>query len=114
MLLLQATKHLADMAGQMPHLEAFVHVSTAYVNGNQPKGSLVPEQLIGLQHSQGQPVNHTALVDSLQCLPRAEASSKVCFYGVLLNGGVNSSACNKAMWAALAASGFHCVLLPTL
>ena len=92
------------MAGQMPRLEAFVHVSTAYVNGNQPKGSLVPEQLIGLQHSQGQPANHTALVESLQLSPRAEASSKVCFCGVLLNAGVHGNAPNKAMWAAFAAS----------
>ena len=79
MRLLQATKHLADMASNMPRLKAFVHVSTAYVNGNQAKGSTVPEQLIPLQDDQGQVVDHNALVTSLQLMPREEASTQVCF-----------------------------------
>ena len=78
--LLQATKHLADMAGNMPCLKAFVHVSTAYVNGNQPKGSIVPEQLIPLQDEQGQAVDHSALVTSLQLMPREEASMQVMLF----------------------------------
>ena len=68
------------MAGNMPRLKAFVHVSTAYVNGNQPKGSIVPEQLIPLQDEQGQAVDHSALVTSLQLMPREEASMQVMLF----------------------------------
>lgn len=65
------------MAAQMPHLRAFVHVSTAYVNGNQPKGSTVPELLLPLLDEQGQAVDHAAMLASLQIMPPAEAASQV-------------------------------------
>lgn len=65
------------MAGDMPRLKAFVHVSTAYVNGNQPKGSTVPEQQLPLQDRQGQTANACALVAELQCLPREQATKQV-------------------------------------
>lgn len=66
------------MASNMPRLKAFVHVSTAYVNGNQAKGSTVPEQLIPLQNDQVQAVDYNALVTSLQLMSREEASTQVC------------------------------------
>lgn len=68
-----ATKHLADMASGMPKLRAFVHVSTAYVNGNQPKGSTVAEHMLPLGAGAG---DHVALVNQLQALPKAEAASQ--------------------------------------
>lgn len=58
----------------MPKLRAFVHVSTAYVNGNQPKGTTVPEHMLGLGGVAG---DHLALVNQLQALPKAQAASQV-------------------------------------
>lgn len=62
------------MAAEMPKLKAFVHVSTAYVNGNQPKGSTVPEHILP---PSGEVANHAALVNQLQALPKAQAASQV-------------------------------------
>ena len=70
----QATKNLADMAAEMPNLKSFVHVSTAYVNGNQPKGTSVSENLLPLD---GEGADHASLVTQLQGLPRAQAASQV-------------------------------------
>ena len=70
----QATKNLADMAAEMPKLKAFVHVSTAYVNGNQPKGASVSEHLLPLD---GEGADHASLVAQLQALPKAQAASQV-------------------------------------
>lgn len=62
------------MAAEMPKLRAFVHVSTAYVNGNQPKGSTVAEHMLPRGAGAG---DHVALVNQLQALPKAEAASQV-------------------------------------
>ena len=70
----QATKNLADMAAEMPNLKSFVHVSTAYVNGNQPKGTSVSENLLPLD---GEGADHASLVTQLQGLSRAQATSQV-------------------------------------
>ena len=72
--LLQATKHLADMAADMPKLQAFVHVSTAYVNGNQPKGTRVPERMLPLR---AKSEDDAALVSKLQALPEPQAAAQV-------------------------------------
>ena len=74
---MQATKHLADMALHMPKLKAFVHVSTAYVNGNQPKGSQVPEAMFPLMNEASMPVHHASLVTHLQSLPENAATGQV-------------------------------------
>ena len=58
----------------MPNLKAFVHVSTAYVNGNQPKGTTVSEQMLPLS---GEAADHATLVTQLQALPKAQAASQV-------------------------------------
>ena len=73
----QATKHLADMACHMPNLKAFIHVSTAYVNGNQPKGSQVPEVMVPLLDDARAPVHHASLVSNLQTLPHSAATGQV-------------------------------------
>lgn len=73
-LVCQATKNLAEMAAEMPNLKAFVHVSTAYVNGNQPKGATVSEQMLPLS---GEAADHASLVTQLQALPKAQAASQV-------------------------------------
>ena len=70
----QATKNLAEMAAEMPKLKAFVHVSTAYVNGNQPKGASISEHLLPLD---GEGADHASLVTQLQTLPKAQAASQV-------------------------------------
>ncbi|KAK9815436.1 hypothetical protein WJX72_003651 [[Myrmecia] bisecta] len=43
-----ATRHVADLAGEMSHAKALVHISTAYVNSHLPKGSLVHERIYPL------------------------------------------------------------------
>ena len=58
----------------MPNLKAFVHVSTAYVNGNQPKGATVSEHLLPLD---GKGADHASLVTQLQALPKDQAASQV-------------------------------------
>ena len=73
----QATEKLADMASEMPHLKAFVHVSTAYVNGDQPKGSTVSERLLPLNDAPGRAVDHAALVTSMQNMSREEGEIQV-------------------------------------
>ena len=62
------------MASDMPKLQAFVHVSTAYVNGNQPKGATVSESMLPLTCKSD---DHAALVSTLQALPEAQAAVQV-------------------------------------
>ena len=42
---MQATRNIADAALSFKRLRGFVHLSTAYVNCNQPRGSHVEERL---------------------------------------------------------------------
>ena len=46
--MLQATQSLLQLAKRMDSLQAFLHVSTAFVNVNQPAGSQVEEVLYSL------------------------------------------------------------------
>ena len=62
------------MAASMPNLKAFLHVSTAYVNGNQPKGSTVAEVMLPLVDPSDLQVHHADLVRNLQVLPRPQAA----------------------------------------
>ncbi|KAL0022255.1 hypothetical protein WJX77_010593 [Trebouxia sp. C0004] len=75
-----ATKYLADMASRMPNLKAFVHVSTAYVNGNQSKGSVIPEAMLPLTDQSNVHVSHSALVANLQAVPKAKAAQQAQAY----------------------------------
>ncbi len=65
------------MAARMPNLKAFVHVSTAYVNGNQSKGSVIPEAMLPLTDQLKAHVFHSALVANLQALPKPKAAQQV-------------------------------------
>ncbi len=65
------------MAARMPNLKAFVHVSTAYVNGNQSKGSVIPEATLPLTDQLNAHVSHSALVAHLQALPKPKAAQQV-------------------------------------
>ncbi len=65
------------MASRMPNLKAFVHVSTAYVNGNQPKGSVIPEVMLPLTDQPNAHVSHSALVANLQAVPKPKAAQQV-------------------------------------
>ncbi len=58
---LQATAELADIAAGLPQLRAFVHVSTAYVNGFLPPGSRVEERFYDAR-CEGQSIQHAAFV----------------------------------------------------
>ncbi len=54
-LLLQAKRNVADLAAAMGKLRAFVHLSTAYVNCDRPRGSHVEEMLYPLDLSACRP-----------------------------------------------------------
>ena len=73
------TRRLLGLASQMPNLRCFVHVSTAYVNVNFPKGSSVDEVLyplvIGKQEAQ-----HADIVDDLMSLEPESANTRVGAY----------------------------------
>jgi hypothetical protein len=73
----QATKKIAELAEGMPLLRGFVHVSTAYVNAHQPKGSHIEEDIYPLRHSSGQTLLHDSLAAELAGLPHAKAERKV-------------------------------------
>ena len=49
---MQATRNIADAALSFRRLRGFVHLSTAYVNCNRPRGSHVEERLYGF-HADG-------------------------------------------------------------
>ena len=76
---LQATKKVATLALKIKQLKAFVHVSTAYVNCNLPRGSHIEEQIYPLYHKNGKKVEHKALAMRLAEMPPAKAEAEVCF-----------------------------------
>eukprot|EP00882_Tetradesmus_deserticola_P013375 GHRQ01014200.1.p1 GENE.GHRQ01014200.1~~GHRQ01014200.1.p1 ORF type:complete len:468 (+),score=166.28 GHRQ01014200.1:148-1551(+) len=67
------TRRLLAVATQMQALRAMVHVSTAYVNVNFPRGSTVDERIFPLHFGQ-QEVHHADLVDDLMSLKPAAAN----------------------------------------
>ena len=73
----QATKRVAELAEGMLRLRGFVHVSTAYVNAHQPKGSHIEEDIYPLRLSSGQTLLHDSLAAELAGLPHAKAERKV-------------------------------------
>lgn len=70
------TRRLLALATTMKQLRAFVHVSTAYVNVNHPKGSYVEERIYPL-HFGEQEVNHADIVDDLMSLKPSAANVRV-------------------------------------
>ncbi len=57
----QATRNVADLAAAMGKLRAFVHLSTAYVNCDRPRGSHVEEALYPLDLSACRPQGVTPI-----------------------------------------------------
>ena len=70
---------MATLALKIKQLKAFVHVSTAYVNCNLPRGSHIEEQIYPLYHKNGKMVEHKALAMRLADMPPAKAEAEVCF-----------------------------------
>lgn len=77
MLNVQATKKVATLALKIKQLKAFVHVSTAYVNCNLPRGSHIEEQIYPLYHKNGKKLEHKKIAIKLAALPPAKAEAEV-------------------------------------
>jgi fatty acyl-CoA reductase len=73
----QATSNMAALAQGCARLRAFVHVSTAYVNANQPRGRHVEEQIYLLRTRDGSAIRHARLAAELAALPRGRAERRV-------------------------------------
>ncbi|KAF8068303.1 L-aspartate oxidase [Scenedesmus sp. PABB004] len=73
------TRRLLALARTMTRLVSFVHVSTAYVNVNHPRGAAVDEVIypltVGLQE-----VSHADVVDDLMSLERQPANIRAQMY----------------------------------
>lgn len=70
------TRRLLALAVRMQNLRCFLHVSTAYVNVNFPKGSSVDEIIYPLMIGR-QEANHADIVDDLMSLDPASANVRV-------------------------------------
>ena len=74
----QATKEIADLAASMPRLQAFIYVSTCYVNAHRTQGSHVEEAIYPLvQSSSGKTVHHAELAAKLAKMSPTEAEKRV-------------------------------------
>ena len=62
---LQATRNLARLALGFSNLRAFVHLSTAYVNSNQPRGSHVEERIYSMDFGRSSITGAAHTVESL-------------------------------------------------
>ena len=74
---MQATKKVATLALKIKQLKAFVHVSTAYVNCNLPRGSHIEEQIYPLYHKDGKKVEHKKLAIKLAAMAPNKAEAEV-------------------------------------
>jgi fatty acyl-CoA reductase len=78
----QATHNLANLAAGMGKLRAFVHLSSAYVNCDQPRGSHVEERLYPMDWGRcsrsGEAYTVESLAAELRSLPAEAASRQVC------------------------------------
>jgi fatty acyl-CoA reductase len=70
------TRRLLLLATQMQQLRCFLHVSTAFVNANQPRGSIIEERLYPLKLGADE-VSHAAVVDELMFLDADDANVRV-------------------------------------
>ena len=69
---------MAELAAGMRRLRGFLHVSTAYVNSNFPRGSHVEERMYPLGLADGRTVDHAAIAAELLALPPASAERQAC------------------------------------
>lgn len=69
------TTELMHMASQLPHLKAFIHVSTYFVNNNLPRNSTVKEQIYQLPLAvNGTPVSHGDYVAAMLAMQPDQAN----------------------------------------
>lgn len=74
------TRRLLLLATQMQRLRCFLHVSTAFVNANQPRGSMIEERLYPLKLGAGE-ASHAEVVEELMFLNPEDANVRVsCFH----------------------------------
>ena len=74
----QATKEVAELAAGMQRLQAFIHVSTCYVNAHHPRGSHIEEAFYPLvMRSSELTVDHAELASRLAALPPGKAEKAV-------------------------------------
>lgn len=73
---LQGTQRLLALATRMTSLKCLLHVSTAYVNVNLPKGSNIEERIYPL-YIGGQEVHHADIVEDLMSLKPTSANVRV-------------------------------------
>lgn len=73
----QATKKVSELALQIKNMRGFVHVSTAYVNSNLPRGSHIEERIYPLRRKDGRRLEHSKLALQLAALPPPKAEHTV-------------------------------------
>ncbi len=73
----QATKKVSELALQIKGMRGFVHVSTAYVNSNLPRGSHIEERIYPLRRKDGRRLEHAKLALQLAALPPTKAEATV-------------------------------------
>ena len=73
----QATKSVAGIAEKCMRLRGLVHVSTAYVNCNVPRGSHIQEEVYPLRFKDGTRVLHNELASQFAALSADAAEKQV-------------------------------------
>ena len=88
-----ATAAVLAFARSAPNLAAFVHVSTAYVNGHFPPGSVVGEALhdLAVPGGGGGGVDHADLAARLRCASPKEADALTA--SILASSGLPNAYC---------------------
>uniref|UniRef100_A0A383VYV1 Fatty acyl-CoA reductase n=1 Tax=Tetradesmus obliquus TaxID=3088 RepID=A0A383VYV1_TETOB len=71
----EGTRKVLELAAAAGHLKALVHVSSAFVNMNQPRSSIVDEQVYPLKYGH-QAVDVEELAQELLALPKPDANSR--------------------------------------
>ena len=78
--LCQATRNIAELAVGVMRLKGFVHLSTAYVNCDLPRGSHVEERLHSFQSCCNSAGQADEVAAELAALPAEEAAARVSEY----------------------------------
>lgn len=68
---------MASLALKIKNIKGFVHVSTAYVNSNLPRGSHIEEEIYPLHYKNGRKVEHKKLAIKLAAMQPAKAEAEV-------------------------------------
>ena len=76
---MQAVRNIAEMAKSLHRLRGFVHLSTAYVNCNRPRGSHVSERLFPFSHGSSAAVRVApgAAEGEAECCPAGTELARV-------------------------------------